>query len=86
MTIFSIVAAFFAVVILTVGFTFHLGWRHGWIVGFGVGKDGSNESQQPRVKHLFGLIYALGWHKGWDYGFREGMRKEAEQRKVGKSD
>jgi hypothetical protein len=58
------------------GFTFHLGWRHGWSEGFRAGnriettKDG--EEHQPAVKNLFGFLYALGWHLGWDYGFRKG--------------
>lgn len=67
-----------AVAILAVGtgFTFHLGWRHGWGEGFRAGsriettKDG--EEHQPAVKNLFGFLYALGWHLGWDYGFRKG--------------
>ncbi|HEY2469493.1 MAG TPA: hypothetical protein VGI45_16850 [Terracidiphilus sp.] len=71
----NLVVGLIAILILSVGFTFHLGWRHGWAAGFSSGQLSTDEKPQPRVKHILGFIYALGWHKGWDYGLREAMRK-----------
>lgn len=75
----NFVAGFIILGVLSVGFTFHLGWRHGWTAGFASGKIAEPlDDPQPRVKHLFGFIYALGWHKGWDYGFRDAVRKNEQ--------
>ncbi len=67
-----------AIAILCVAFQYHLGWNHGWELGYRSGnslnsKEGPEENQ-PIVKNLTALPYALGWHHGWDYGFRKGSR------------
>lgn len=77
-SISNMVAGLIAICILSVGFTFHLGWKHGWAAGFASDQSNTHEQRQPRVRHIGGFIYALGWHKGWDHGFRESMRKKTE--------
>jgi hypothetical protein len=70
-----------AIVVLVSGFSYHLGWRHGWECGFAEGRH-MQTNGQPRPKGPFSFIYGLGWHRGWDRGFRKAVRGQSKQNRT----
>jgi hypothetical protein len=80
LSISDLIPAAIVLLILSAGFSYHLGWRHGWKAGF-LSEQAGSEEQQPRANHPWGFIYGLGWHHGWDHGFREATRQLSRQKR-----